>query len=53
MGRESFQVLWKLGSDFKIIFTPTETREMEFSKNISKALTLGKGNSNEHLHNRK
>lgn len=52
-GEESFQVLWKPGSEFKVFFTPNETYEVEFSKNISKALTLGKGKSTEHLHSRK
>lgn len=30
--RESFQVLRKPGSEFKILFTPNETNEREFSK---------------------
>ena len=43
-GGESFQVLQKPGSELKIVFTPKETNKMEFSKNISKALHLGRGN---------
>lgn len=43
-GAESFQAVRKPGSEFKIVLTPNETNEMEFSKNISKALHLGRGN---------
>lgn len=43
-GGESFQVLQKPGSEFKIVFTPNETNEVEYSKNISKALHLARGN---------
>lgn len=42
-GGESFQALQKPGSEFIKVFTPNETNEMEFSKNISKALHLGMG----------
>jgi len=43
-GGETFQAVRKPGSEFKIVFTPNETNDMEFSKNISKALHLGRGN---------